>query len=330
MGYRVKKRGKNYWMFGQVKGLRIDSSLRTSNKRLAEEIAKEKFRRALEQTHGIKMIRPISFKVLLDKYYEYCRNNNKKSTYEKKIFNIQNLVTYFGDIPISNITVEQIEEFKNQRLTQVSASTVNRDLSTLKHALNLAMKWGYLEKSAAALISKFREPAGRIRFLSTEEADRLISKCSKELKPIVITALNTGMRLGEILGLDWEKIDLEKHLIKIFDTKNNEFRVVPINETLYNVLVSMNGKKGKVFLSRLGQPYSYIYVGFRSALKKAEIERFTFHDLRHTFASWLAMKGVPLSTIGAILGHKTPQMTMRYAHLSPDYLKESVELLTQK
>jgi integrase len=137
------------------------------------------------------------------------------------------------------------------------------------------------------------------------------------------------MRFGEIVGLEWGDVDLKRRQVRVVDSKNNEVRVVPMNEILYNVLNSMRGREGKVFKNRRGQPYRSVRTSFEKALKEAGIKNFTFHDLRHTFASWLAMEGVPMSTIGKLLGHKTPQMTMRYAHLAPEYLADVVELLTQ-
>lgn len=330
MAYSVRKRGEYYWMFGWVKGIRLDCSLGTTNRKLAEKISEDKFRRALERAHGVRVIKNIKLKELMDKYIDYCKSNNRQSTFEKKKFNVVNLLRHFVDIPLSRITPEQIEQYKDKRLAKVSPATVNRDLSTLKHALNLAVRWGYLESSPATSVVKLKEPKGRLRYLTREEADALIGECSNELRPIVITALHTGMRLGEILSLEWEDVDLKRSQIKIFDTKNNDFRVVPMNETLYNTLLKLNPKRGRVFLSRLGAPYKHVRKNFKRALRRVRIKDFKFHDLRHTFASWLAMEGIPLSTIGKLMGHKTPHMTMRYAHLSQDYLQDVVEVLTQK
>lgn len=329
MAYKVRKRGENYWMFGWVKGIRLDCSLGTTNRKLAEKISEDKFRRALERAHGVRVIKNIKLKELMDKYMDYCKSNNKQSTYEKKKFNVRMLLKYFGDVPLASITPEQIENYKLERGKRVSNSSVNRDLATLKHALNLAVKWGYLNGSPAKAVSKLREPRGRVRYLTKEEADRLIGSCSGTLRPIVLTALHTGMRLGEILNLDWEDVDLERRQIRIVDAKNGDFRVVPINGILYNNLSSLNGREGRVFRNRSGFPYTNVSNIYRRAVRKAGIEDFRFHDIRHTCASWLAMKGVSLSTIGELLGHRTPQMTMRYAHLSPSYMQDVVELLTQ-
>ena len=314
-------------MFGRVKGIRLDTSLRTTVKKEAEEIAKERFKKALGRAHGVRIIKNIKLTLLMEKYLEYCRNNNRPSTFKKKRFNVNNLLAFFGDSPVSAITPERIEEFKASRIREVSPATVNRDLATLKHALNIATEWGYLSSSPAARVKLLKEPPGRDRYLTREEAAALLEACSKWLKPLVTTALHTGMRQGELLALEWDDVNLQRRQIRISDSKTGDARVVPMNGLLYNILSELGPKSGKVFKNRRGEGYSCINSAFKNAVKHAGIKDFRFHDLRHTFASWLAMKGVPLSTIGRLLGHKTAQMTMRYAHLAPDYLADVVEVL---
>ena len=316
-------------MFGRVKGIRLDTSLRTTVKKEAEEIAKERFKKALGRAHGVRIIKNIKLTLLMEKYLEYCKQNNRPSTYDRKRPFINHILAFFGDVPLSSITTERIEEFKFHRRGTVGPATVNREMAALKHALNLAVEWDYLEVSPAARVAKLKEPPGRVRYLNRAEADALLAACTPELYPVVATALHTGLRFGEILALEWGDVDLKRRQLRVVDSKNNDTRVVPINEILYNVLSSMRGQDGKIFKSRRGEPYRSVRTSFEKALKEAGIKNFTFHDLRRTFASWLAMEGVPMSTIGKLLGHKTPHMTMRYAHLAPEYLADVVELLTQ-
>ena len=329
MGYRIKKRGKYYWLFGRVKGVRLDSSLRTAAKKEAEEIAKAKVRRVLERVHGVRVVRNIKLGTLLEKYFAYCEQNNRPNTVAKKRVFAGHILAFFGDVTLSAVTRERVEGYKAHRRRDVGPATVNRELALLKHALRLAVEWDYLEASPAARVKLFKEPPGRLRYLSREEADALLEACSSVVRPVVTTALYTGVRLGEILALDWDHVDLERRQLRIVNSKNNETRVVPINDILYNTLTGLKPKKGEVFKSGRGVGYRSVRTAFETAVKKAGIKDFTFHDLRHTFASWLAMEGVPMSTIGKLLGHKTPQMTMRYAHLAPEYLADVVNLLTQ-
>jgi len=137
----------------------------------------------------------------------------------------------------------------------------------LKHALHLAVEWDYLEASPAARVKKFKEPPGRVRYLTRDEAVRLIAVCSDELRPVVV-ALYTGIRLGEILALEWRHVDLKRRQLRVVDSKNNETRVVPMNDVLYNTIASLRRRDGKVFLSRYNRPYCSVKSGFEAAPEK--------------------------------------------------------------
>jgi integrase len=180
-------------------------------------------------------------------------------------------------------------------------------------------------------VKQLPERNWRLRFLSKEEIPMLINPCEHHLRPIEVTALNTGMRKGEILALKWEQVDLRHGFIFLTDTKNNERRDIPINQTLRDTLeiLPRHITSPYVFWQGKGERYMDVRRSFRSALKRAGIKDFVFHDLRHTFASHLVMAGVDLTTIKELLGHKTLAMTMRYAHLAPSHKKKAVEELDQ-
>lgn len=327
--YKVKKRNKIYYIIGRVNGTRLVRSLRTTEHKLAEEIANHIYNEELLKNHGITSIKEICLKEFMEKYLSYCDANNKPSTASKKRFDVQFILAHFGDIPLCNITTESIESFKTTRRLNVAPATINNDLATLKHALNLAVEWDYLNRSPASKVKKFSVNNQRIRFLSHEEADKLIAECSEELKPVVITALYTGMRQGEILALDWCNVDLQSKQITIIDSKNHDSRVVPINDLVYNAFSVIEPKEGLVFRSRLGGPYKSVHTGFKAAVKRAGIKDFRFHDLRHTFTSWLRSKGADRDAVRILLGHKTDSMTTRYTHFAPDYMINVIEKLTQ-
>ena len=174
-----------------------------------------------------------------------------------------------------------------------------------------------------------KEPPGRVRFLSGGEVDELLNACPHYLKSIVIIALNTGMRRSEILTLKWSDIDFKRKTITLMKTKNNEIREIPINNVLYKELrkIPLHIRSNYVFCNRRGEPFQKVQKGFQSALKRAGIEDFRFHDLRHTFASYLVMSGVYIRTVQQYLGHKKIEMTMRYSHLSPSHLEQGVNRL---
>jgi len=212
-------------------------------------------------------------------------------------------------------------------------STVNRLLATLKHMVNKGTQWEMAGDGALKQVRNVKllpENNRRLRFLSIQECQRLIECCHKDLKPIVVVALNTGMRRGEIFGLKWEQVDLSHGFILLDVTKNGERREIPINTTLeylFKEMLQRSIDSKYVFAGKTGKPLTDIKKGFHTALRKAGIHDFRFHDLRHTFASQLVMAGIDITSVKELLGHKSLTMTMRYSHLSPGHKRKAVHVL---
>ena len=174
----------------------------------------------------------------------------------------------------------------------------------------------------------FREKQKKIRMVSFEEFQRVYENASDFLKPILITAYNSGMRGGEILSLKWENVNLQEGYIRVEETKNNEPRNIPINKQLNEALKSVKyNASGEYVFSHEGKPATTFRTAFYAAIRRSGVECFTFHDLRHTFASNLVMKGVDLATVQELLGHKSIIMTKRYSHPTPEHKKLAVEKL---
>lgn len=247
--------------------------------------------------------------------------------------------TFKGGPVLSNIGLYDLEKFRNDRLaTPVksgnrprSKACVNRELSAVRHVFSKAVAWDMMEKSPFTGTKGFfyKETNGRLRFLSEDEAVRLLAECPDHLHPIVLTALHTGMRRGEILGLQWDQI--RNGHIYLTHTKTGEGRQIPVSEALAGLFKGLRAKHGlrspHVFLGPKGKPIEAVRKSFAGACRRAGIEGFRFHDLRHTFASWLVMKGVDLKTVQELLGHKTLTMTLRYAHLSQAHKQRAVDLI---
>jgi integrase len=195
------------------------------------------------------------------------------------------------------------------------------------------------EELAMAAITKRKgargvryEPQGRLRYLEQEETVRLLEACRASRYPylfaIVTVALHTGMRQGEILGLTWDRVDFARGVLLLEITKSGKRREVPMSQAVYTVLSTRSGpREGLVFAKADGQAWGRLSTAFATALRRAKITAFRFHDLRHTCASWLAMSGRPLLEIKELLGHAEISMTMRYAHLAPGRLREAVGVL---
>jgi integrase len=304
------------------------------NKKLAEQVLMDiEVKKAKGEHLGIHDEKMIKFADFAEEYLRFARGTKAPSTYAGNVREMQRLLRSFEGY-LSKLTTAQIEKYKITRGEGVKPATVNRELALLKHMITKAVEWGYLKNSPAKPVKLLKEPPGRLRYLEADEIERVLDGCNDDprvlyLGPIVLMALHTGMRLGEIVGLRWDDIDLKQRLITITKTKNNQRKTIPINDVLYEELsrVPRHVTSAYVFCHPDGARILRVDRSFHSALKRAGVDEFRFHDLRHTFASHLAMRGVPLETIGTLLGHKDPKMTKRYAHLSPASLKAAVTTL---
>ncbi len=169
----------------------------------------------------------------------------------------------------------------------------------------------------------------RLRFLSIEECQRLVECCHKDLRPIVIVALNTGMRRSEIFNLKWDQVDLSHGFILLDVTKNGERREITINTTLEYLFkeITHSVESEYVIAGKTGKPLTDIKTGFHTTLRKTGISDFIFYNLRHTFSSHLVIAGIDLTSVKELLGHKSLSMTLRYSHLAPGHKRKAVYIL---
>lgn len=260
-----------------------------------------------------------------------------------------------GAYTLADVTAPRVTECRNRLLQEPkkpkskkpdpdavpglrTPATVARYLAALSHVFTIAMKeWGWMDANPMAKIKKPKEPRGRERFLSDGERQRLLDSCkslSKPLHSIVVLALSTGMRRGEVMTLRWSQVDFGRKRITLFKTKNGEVRVLPLMGFASELLAELS-KVRKIdcdlvfFGTEIGRPFD-LQKPWYAAIKAAQIEDFKFHDLRHSAASYLAMNGASLLEIAAVLGHKTLAMVKRYAHLSDLHTERVVEKMNGK
>ena len=245
-----------------------------------------------------------------------------------------------GEYTLATITPEVLGRYRDQlqAVEGLAPSTVNRYLSALSKAFSNAVReWHWLPDNPLARVSKKTEPRGRVRYLADEERTRLLDACrnseSSRLYLIVLFALTTGMRRGELIGLRWQDIDLERRVAVLHNTKNGDRRSVPIVPEVAELLRE-HGKVRRldndlVFASEGKDPVWFDKYWYQ-AMKEAKVKDFRFHDLRHTAASYLAMSGATTAEIAAVLGHRTLQMVKRYAHLSDQHTGAVIERMTRK
>jgi integrase len=319
---------KDWYIDYRVNGRRYKRRI-GPNKKLAEQVLMDiEVRKAKGEYLGVHEIKKITVVNFLEEYLTWASVNKAANTYALNRFCANRLREAFSGY-LSWLTAKQVEEYKVQRRETVSPATVNRELALLKHMYTKAVEWGYLKTNPVKPIKFLKEPPGRLRYLTREEMEAMIAACPQHLKPIVVMAMHTGMRKSEILELRWQDIDMAAKTITVRQTKNNEPKVVPMNQTLHEELQHLPRRlhSDYVFCNAASEPYDEVKRSFNTACRKADIKNFRFHDLRHTFARHLVMNGIILKSVQHLLGHKDIRMTLRYAHLSREHLQAAVGTL---
>jgi len=342
------KRGSVYWCcYKDLTGAIKRETTKTGDYDKAIEFLTEKkfnVQKGIEP-EIVKLVN-YTFKELEKEYSKWCE---KQRGYNKKKLFIKQLKDKFGSMPLKSFNTMLVEQYQTERLQKGmkpatvknkgvipgnKPATVNRILAVLKHMFTKANQWEMVDDQTHKKIKQVKLLEAnnrRLRYLSKEECQALINACDTHLKPIVITALNTGCRKEEILSLQWDKnIDLKHGFILLDKTKNGERREIPINGTLRTALEALPRRLdgGYVFYDpKTDERYQDVKRSFATALRRAGIRDFHFHDCRHTFASQLVMAGIDLTTVSRLLGHKDLTMTLRYSHLSPQHMAKAVDVL---
>jgi len=266
-------------------------------------------------------------------YLQWCYK--RQTYYEVKKYFLNVLPEWFYKLQINKIGLKEVEYLQNFFIEkEYSTATCNRYISILKASISKAYDWKFITEEQLKDVRKVKPLKGenkRLRYLSREEIEILLSHCDRHLYPIVLTALHTGMRKGEILSLKWSQVDLKNGIIMLDKTKNYERREIAMTDTLRALFKQLHSQRrldsDYVFLNPdTGRRYTEIKRSFNTACKKAGIKDFHFHDLRHTFASHLVMSGASLKTVQELLGHKSLTMTLRYSHLSQEHKKEALKV----
>jgi integrase len=294
--------------------------------------------RKAEQAQGkfniVKTEKKIPFTDLVTKFLEYSKTNKK--SYTRDITSSRVLIDYFGSKTVQQINSWHIEQYKSKRQKDITRfgkppakATINRELAFLKTMFSKAVKWKITNINPVKDIKLFKENNANLRILSNEEFYKLYESANDFLKPILLVAINTGMRRSEIFNLKWQDINYEQEYICVIDSKNNESRIIPMNPVLKDTINNLHKIPDSeyVFSQSDGMPIKSIKTFFWSALKSSGINHCRFHDLRHSFASRLVMAGVDIVTVQELMGHKSIIMTRRYSHPTPEHKKQAVNRL---
>ena len=340
----IGKKGEVYgidYYAGGKKHREIVGPLLTEARKKLEE------RRAMAKAgHDSIIIRKkITFEQLAVKYSEVQKGERYFEKAQK--YYVPILKEFFKGKKLYQITPLDIEEFKNLRKNTPTRAgkirsevAVNRELETLRSMLNKAKEWNWLEENPFNKFQKpilFPESEGRVRYLTEEELQRLFSLWGNPdpkkrpplyLKYIIQTALLTALRKTDLLNLKWSNIDLDRGILFYEEQKKrNKPRIKVLNSDMIELLKSIPKRGEYVFTGNDGEPLRDIKRSFRTALKRAEIKNFHFHDLRHCSASYLVMRGASLKAVQEHLGHTSLAMTERYMHLTSGFQRAEIEKL---
>lgn len=331
------KRGGVWWTCIRYKGRKIQKSLETLDKRMAQaieakirtQLVEGKFFEAPEGKE--KTFRDLAEKYLLEWTVKKTLRSQER---DKGIFKIH-LIPIFGNMLIADIGPKHISHYKQKRKEKgANSDTINKELGLMKASFNVAIReWEWINSNPVSKVRMEKTGQGRVRFLAQGEFEAIHDACEDWLRPIVVVARYTGLRMGNLLNLTWDQVNLFKRLIIIGKTKNDEPIGLPACNTLFEILKALNKvralKSNQVFHTTLS-PSSFkrkVQRAFKAACEKAMIEDFRFHDLRHDFASMLIQRGVDIYTVQVLLGHKDGRMTRRYAHLAAENLQFAVDVL---
>jgi len=258
----------------------------------------------------------------------------KKRSWRRDEYSIARLSAFFGRRRLSQISLLLIEKYKLERKAAVSTATINRELACLKTILGVAVDWNKLVPGfPLKKIELAKENNTRTRVLSPVEETSLMAEATPHLRPMITLALNTGMRLGEILRLRREHVNLTTRMITVpaENSKSKKARQVPMNETALDLIRRIALAEGFIFCKKRGEFYKSVGTGFRTACVRAKIKALRFHDLRHTFATRFIEAGGNVVLLSKILGHSTISITYnRYCHPSNDAMLAAVENMTGK
>lgn len=367
MATNIYKRGDIYWIHYTDQHGRLHRESSKSKKFSGARALLTKRRNAIDAGKDIedekRRLKRFTFGELAEKYLTFCKS--QRGYYQKKSV-VEQLKKRFEDFPLRDLTMLTLEQYQSEMLAtkiidpekpddpnppnKYAVATVNKRLVVIRHMLTKAVDWNMVEEETRRKAYKVKLKGGtvsRLRYLQYDECEKLLSNCLPHLRPIVMTALHTGMRTGEILSLRWDDVDMKNRFIFLRNTttKSGKAREIPINDTLYGALKSLPRRIDVPWVFpnprdfkppkdskpvKNVRPISDVKKSFAAALKKTGIVDFTFHDLRHTFASHLVMEGVDITTVSRLLGHATLTMTLRYAHLAPKHMASAVNVLSKK
>lgn len=323
-GVYYRKDRAGWWVsYMDSSGERIRQKVEAHTRPQAlEALRRIKTKEEIARTLGVRPASDITTADLFDRYKRHQKARIRSTTYERLGGILETLKARLPE-QAKAITKRTVGEYIETRAEEVKPGTVVKEMSVLKHCLKLAVEWGELNQNPTAGARLPRLPAGKTRYLTPGELKAALESAPEWMRAPMAFAACTGVRRGEMLSLRWMDVDLNNRRLYLRETKNGALRILPLSSAALQVLGSLpEGNAGDLVFKGVDAAFLSVYT--KRVFSSLGITDASFHTLRHTAASWLVQQGVDLYAVGQILGHKTPRMTQRYAHLSPEYMAASV------
>jgi len=332
---RVFKRAGTYWIdFNDATGRRRRINTKVTDKRVATEVLNDKLTKVVKREHlGVIDDTDTTFANFADVWMKRVAPTlrPRTKTHWDAILALHLKPSF--KCALRAVTLAQVDAYAARRLEDGAApATVNNTLTVLRHVMRRAVEWEYLGKNPLEKLKLLREPSGRTRYLRPEEIETLMASFPRSsdtstlvkhyLKPLVLLAMNTGARRSELLSLERKDLDWENGIATLHDTKNGEKRHLFLNAVSLEALRSLPPRVDTPKLFPFEE--RSVSVAFGRVVRRSGLEDLRLHDLRHSFASYQAMAGLSPRALQELLGHKDARMTMRYSHLSAEFLQQAV------
>lgn len=323
----IKKVAPGRWLidFRDSDGKRYRKQIDGSKKYVEQVEAKLKKEREDDILFPERRTLKVSYGELADRYWA-LHGKELPGRSAKSMWQV--MKDKFGAVKMKDLSSSKLQQFYNELSQKYQSSTCNRYFAVLGAVIAFGIKHDLWNgKNPCMAVNKKPEDNTREVFWSQKDLDKLFEHCSQPVQQIILFALHSGMRRKEIFALDWSHVDMELGVVYVLKSKTHRKRIVPMSEHLKALLQQLGPKAtGKVFSLQL----SAFESAFRRARAKVGLQGKTFHDLRHTFATTFRIHNGSMSNLQGILGHSSARMTNRYAHFSPEYLREVIACMNDK
>ena len=336
---RKTEKGFVYLVDFYFNGRKFIRSTKTDDLKTAKLILKDLVAKIAKNQFSVDDISPkkkTCFKTFISEYLEYSLKHKARKTFIADKSSLNNFLSFGDNRTLNTVNSKLIDQYINHRLESIKKVSVNIELRHLRAAFYKAQKWGYIEKNPFKGIKLLAIPENKPHFLTHEQIDKLLEVIDRYwFREVFLFAIHTGLRRAEIVNVKWTDIDFDNSVLKVrqdstFTTKSKKERMLPLNNTIFNLLVTKKRDSEFVFCNEVGNKRDADKISrvFREYRNNSELDTaFNFHSCRHTFASHLVQKGVSLYIVSKLLGHSDIKTTEIYAHLSPQTFHDVVRLL---